>query len=587
MKYFLPCLTIVVMAIGSVSLPTLADSNKFELKDFQFWYSQCLALSQEKQYTQALPACEQAISLKPKSRNIELWSARGDALYHVGKYVESLSSYNKVLTNAPKNSLAIATQCAALFQLDRYDDAVDTCEKALQINGNWGNTSPSFAWLYRGLALRKLGHLDTALDSYNRAGSRNDGFFVKAEKCSLIAEMKPFNQEKDCGLRDAVANYERAVSADASNPKIWIQQGLALEQTGFYDQALLSYDQALKLNPLTAFAEVRRCGVLNALEDYKTALESCDRALKSERQWDDFTSAYIWTQRSAALVGLGKSEDALTASDRALEIKPNYPPALTNKAVSLWQLKRYLQSRDVIKLAVKSYEEQSNIHETFTRKYPDPPAILYRGWVLAKYNYGRILNSTIFAAQPTTISQAYKDALDTAKKYQQVLGLKPEETETLSSFDKRILADINTNLAAVYIASNTDALTVTNIAINLNPKSFTGWYNRGLALAKNQQYSEALEAYQNAELLSPNNIYVLKAKGMALQNLATYGEAIEIFDKVLEVEPNNTSILAAKGTALEKLTRIQEAIAVYEKILKTPPRPSAPPPHPSALKIKP
>jgi tetratricopeptide (TPR) repeat protein len=76
---------------------------------------------------------------------------------------EYLPSFERVVTNTPYNSFAIAYQCAALFQLDKYEDAIGKCDGALQVNGNWGNISPSFALVYKGLALRKLGRLESAL----------------------------------------------------------------------------------------------------------------------------------------------------------------------------------------------------------------------------------------------------------------------------------------------------------------------------------------------------------------------------------------------------------------------------------------
>jgi tetratricopeptide (TPR) repeat protein len=57
--------------------------------------------------------------------------------------------------------------------LGKYDEAIASQEKALRVNGNWGNGTPANAWYHRGLAQRKLGENETALASFERALSIN------------------------------------------------------------------------------------------------------------------------------------------------------------------------------------------------------------------------------------------------------------------------------------------------------------------------------------------------------------------------------------------------------------------------------
>jgi tetratricopeptide (TPR) repeat protein len=45
----------------------------------------------------------------------------------------------------------------------------------------------------------------------------------------------------------------------------------------------------------------------------------------------------------------------------------------------------------------------------------------------------------------------------------------------------------------------------------------------------------------------------LRGKGYALNNLGKYEEAIQYFDKALQIDPNDTDALRGKGYALDKL----------------------------------
>jgi tetratricopeptide (TPR) repeat protein len=553
------------------------ESHNFDLKDFKFWSNQCLSLFQEKNYTQALSGCEQGLSLKPNDKNTELWFTRSRTLFHLGRYAESQTSWERVLKNTPNNALAIGYQCAALFHVGKYEDAVEKCDRGLLLNVNWGDASPSFALMYKGLALRKLGRLENALLSYNRAKAvKPSDSFIKAERCSLIAEMGEQSPEKDCSLKNAIQEYELAFASDSSNPIVSIQQGLALEQAGLFERALSAYTRAIQLEPQNAFVLARRCGVLNALEDYKAALESCDNALANIQQLSKSATTYLLTQRSGALVGLSKYEEALASADRAIAINPDYPYAFTARAVSLWGLKDFIEARKVIRQAIDIFQKNLTgvaFREIYTRKSPDTPIECYRGLFIARYSQGRILSSTIFAISKKDkleARNAYAVALASFRDYRRALKIENESLESnLTTFDKRILANVYANQSAAYLRLNSyqEALKVAEKATNINQDSFAGWYNKALALSKLNEDDKALEAYEKADKLSPNNKYVLTGKGLILQKKERFADALTVFDKVLGLEPDNIPIITIKGDALQKMGRFQEAVAIYDLAL--------------------
>lgn len=68
--------------------------------------------------------------------------------------------------------------------------------------------------------------------------------------------------------------------------------------------------------------------------------------------------------------------------------------------------------------------------------------------------------------------------------------------------------------------------------------------------------------------VGPNDrISVLSGKGQTLMRLDRPGEALEAFDEALAVDPENAEILVKKGTALERLKRLDEAIACYDRAI--------------------
>lgn len=538
-----------VLAVSSVAQALQADASsrstellaqdnsvEFEYEDFDFWAEQCLLLRDEQKYTETLTACEKAISLEPKEDNVELWVARGAALFHLNQYSESLVSYNRAVEASPNYSLAIAYQCANFYQLQRYDDAIYTCEQALRIDGNWGNGSPILAWYYRGLALKQLGRLETALSSFDRALliDPEDPQAI-AERCATLSELGSEEFDSDCGIQETATSYERALVGDSGDIDLWMQQGLALEQLGAepgsYQRALTSYNRAIEINPQNSVALARRCGVLNALETYEAALESCEQAFQGDGKWGTGELVYAWNQHSVALAGLGRYEEALASAERAIDIDVRYAPAWNSRAVSLWRMNQTdPDALRAIDQAIDLYTEaEPLLEDTFERTYPDPPVLFYRGQILAWFNRGRILSSMSDYAGAV---QAYEQALTIHKTD------KVNQTNPLS---RATLADIWVNLSAASLHTDPNqSLSASQQAIQLRRDSLAGWYNQGLALTRLGQPEAALAAFQEAERLDPNNVHVLIAQGIALENSGDQQAAIEMFNYVLNLDPNQT-----------------------------------------------
>ncbi len=548
-----------------------AERPSFELEDFDFWAEQCLLMGEERQYEDALAACEEALTLKPRRDNVEIWATRSEALFHLGHYAEAVVSLNRVIGESPNYSLAIARQCASHFHLDRYQEAVDFCEQALRIDGNWGTDSPAFAWYYRGLALRQLGRLETALSSFDRAISLEpDDPLSIAERCSVLADLGNYAALATCtitdpeelaalgrsitsnnlgdGLRRAIALYEQALAIRPDDTTLWIQQGLALEQLGDYERALRSYDSALTINATSSLASTHRCRVLNALGDYETALAACEQALLGDERWGSLHSAYAWSQQSASLLGLEQYDDALAAAQRAVDREPGYGLGWNNQAVSLWRLQRHGEALAAIDAALAQYDEAVLEGEnTFERSYPEPLLLLYREQIIANYNRGRILSSL---GRYETAVAAYTIALDQTLEVQaQGVLLLPSTT----------LSDIYVNQSVAYLlwsevlardpSASTEEDTnsalakgygVSQEAVRLNPASQAGWYNQGLIALRQRLFGEAFQAFAYASYLQPEDVSALIGQGIALTGQGNTEEAIARFDLALNLNPTST-----------------------------------------------
>ncbi len=110
-------------------------------------------------------------------------------------------------------------------------------------------------------------------------------------------------------------------------------RGMALSSVGRYEEAISSFDAALKVKPDYKKAWYKRGFAFYEIDFYEEAINSYDRALEIESE--DYA---VWYNRGNALFDLGYYEKAMNSYDRALEIKPKDPHALQKRSIAEQQL---------------------------------------------------------------------------------------------------------------------------------------------------------------------------------------------------------------------------------------------------------
>ncbi len=107
-----------------------------------------------------------------------------------------------------------------------------------------------------------------------------------------------------------------------------------------------------------------------------------------------------------------------------------------------------------------------------------------------------------------------------------------------------------------------------DIALSIDKKSASAFYNKGSALSKLGRNQEALKYYDKALELEPDNPIAWNNKGSALGKLSRNKEALKYFDKALEIEPNLADAWLNKGIIFSDLGKHQEALKYYDKALE-------------------
>ena len=107
-------------------------------------------------------------------------------------------------------------------------------------------------------------------------------------------------------------------------------RGAVLLQLQRYDEAMASFDQAIKLKPDYANAHYNRGCTLRQLNQRDAALASYDRAIALK---PDHFEAY--KNRGAILQEMKRYDEALASYDQAIAIKPGHAEAYNNRGIVL------------------------------------------------------------------------------------------------------------------------------------------------------------------------------------------------------------------------------------------------------------
>jgi tetratricopeptide (TPR) repeat protein len=114
---------------------------------------------------------------------------------------------------------------------------------------------------------------------------------------------------------------------------LFIPEGVRLYSLNLFDKAIVSYDMAIKHNPINSEAYSKRGYCLCDLNRKEEALASFDMAIKHNP-----TDLFGYITKGIILAELNRLEEALASFDMALKHNPTYSMEYNNRGVCLGRL---------------------------------------------------------------------------------------------------------------------------------------------------------------------------------------------------------------------------------------------------------
>ena len=129
-------------------------------------------------------------------------------------------------------------------------------------------------------------------------------------------------------------------------------KGYSLGNLGMHQEAIVCYDEALKINPKDEKAWVNKGAALAALGMHQEAIVCFDEALKINPKHE-----VAWNNKGYTFYNLGRYQEAIVCYDEALKINPMYAKTWINKGNALEKLGMYQE-------AIETYQNFINLVET-------------------------------------------------------------------------------------------------------------------------------------------------------------------------------------------------------------------------------
>ena len=513
----------------------------------QVYMSQANAYWEQKNFDQAIAACEQALKNDPKL--VEAYKLQGNVLQQQGKMLEAMGCYAQALAVNPEMPELYANLGSLYGKQQKWEEAISYYQKALELNPNIPGFYHNLAKIYH-----KSGQQDKATQCLVKAqslSSRPQNTNVQKKAIEVAPNIAPKihkpQQLNDLGnshaqkqeWQQAIAYYQKAISKDPNFAGAYRNMARALQQAGKQQEATECWNRALTLEPSWGKGEEHLKLGNTFLEQgqVEKAVACYRRSLQVE---PDFATGYL--QLGNVFSNQGDTEQAIACWREGVAHIPDNGPLYFRLGKALAEQEKWSSAIDCYRHVIALEPERSEAH----------------------HNLGDAL-------------QKEKQLQEAAASYRRAIELKPDFHWSHNNLGDALLQLQEWEAAAMSYRR----------AIELQPDFYWSHYNLAEALVKQEDWQEAIASYRQAMELSPNlpcihhklanalkaliKSYSQEAIDLYLKAVEEEPDNLEIYHEALEVAPNNAQLYFSLGKALANQGDSEQGAVFYNLALQMQP----------------
>ena len=247
----------------------------------------------------------------------------------------------------------------------------------------------------------------------------------------------------------------------------------------------------------------------------------------------------------------GKIESAMSYYDRAIQLRPDFRLALSNKGALLGRMGKTDE-------AVKLFKRVLNDN-------PDYPLALNNiGVTLASRSNANVKEAIGYFKKAIQKQPGYLDALNNLAIAYQQSGDYENALQVILSivrFDPDNAAIRNrAGVLLDALKRYPEAIDQYDVSIKLDPNNTDVYFNRGNAQLAAKMYAEAVDTYKLAVQKNPAMVEAMGNMGMAYMRMGNNDEAVNAFQAVLKINPNMVEAHANLGALYYSQGNIVKAL---------------------------
>ncbi|KAJ3836336.1 activator of Hsp70 and Hsp90 chaperone [Lentinula raphanica] len=232
-------------------------------------------------------------------KEAEALKKSGSEAYKKRDFEEAATKFQQAWDVWPKDITFLTNLGAVYFEQGNYDQAIETCEKAVDEGRSLRADYKLIAKAYGrvGSAFQRKGDLTSAIKYYEKSLTehRTPDILNKlreVEKAKADADKKAYiDPEKSAIAREegnalfkkgdfaaAVKSYEEAIKRDPADARGYNNRAAAYIKLAAFPEALKDVNKAIEVDPSFVKAYIRKANVLLSMREHTKALEAVQEA---------------------------------------------------------------------------------------------------------------------------------------------------------------------------------------------------------------------------------------------------------------------------------------------------------------------
>ena len=280
------------------------------------------------------------------------------------------------------------------------------------------------------------------------------------------------------------------------------------------------------------------------LEDYSGAVSDCSFAIDRNPFIQDF-----YRLRGLCRIKIGEYTDAVKDYTQSLILEPNDQIAWYNRTLCRIQLKDYKQAFLDLDTMTNKWKEYAKAYEIKAQLLLETKDTLCADSVMSEVLSIQPNNGPIWGMKGlVALRQGFYIKADTLL------------TKAIKYQPKEATYYLNRALANYYLRRLRNAMEDYDSALSLDPDNFWGHYNRGLLRAQVGEDNKAIEDFNFVIKREPENMLAVFNRALLYEQVGNYKGAISDFSHVIRRHPRFWSGIAYRARCYRKIGNLSAAL---------------------------